>query len=100
MQNIGLVIKRNQPEVAALGREVVAWLQQRGKTILAEDNTSQDVGLERGWRKIEIMQQADLTIVLGGDGTLLSVARRTNQRQVPILGVNLGRLGFNPQMLG
>ncbi len=94
MKNIGLVIKRQQPEVAALGREVVAWLQQRDKTILAEDNTSHDVGLERGWRKVEIMQQADLTIVLGGDGTLLSVARQAGQREVPILGVNLGGLGF------
>ena len=94
METIGLVIKRNRPEVAALGREVIGWLQQRGKTIMAEDNTSHELGLVRGWRKVEIMQQADLAVVLGGDGTLLSVARRAGARPVPILGVNLGGLGF------
>ncbi|MBM4257294.1 MAG: NAD(+)/NADH kinase [Deltaproteobacteria bacterium] len=94
MNTIGLVLKRNTPETVALGRQVAAWLQERGKTILPEDQTSQELGFSRGWRKVEIMQRAELVIVLGGDGTLLSVARRANARVVPILGVNLGSLGF------
>ncbi len=94
MKTIGLVIKVNTPAAIALGRELVAWLQERGKTILPEDRTSEELGLERGWRKVEIMAQADLVVVLGGDGTLLSVARRATTREVPILGVNLGGLGF------
>lgn len=94
MNTIGLVLKRNAPETVALGRQLVAWLQERGKTILPEDQTSEELGFSRGWRKVEIMQRADLVIVLGGDGTLLSVARRANTRIVPILGVNLGSLGF------
>jgi len=94
MNTIGLVLKRNASETIALGRELVTWLQARRKTILPEDQTSQELGFSRGWRKVEIMQQADLVIVLGGDGTLLSVARRASVREVPILGVNLGSLGF------
>ena len=94
MNTIGLVLKRNAPETIALGRELVTWLRGRKKTILPEDQTSHELGFSRGWRKVEIMQQADLVIVLGGDGTLLSVARRANSREVPILGVNLGGLGF------
>ncbi|MEW6296706.1 MAG: NAD(+)/NADH kinase [Thermodesulfobacteriota bacterium] len=94
METVGLVVKRNKPEAVALGREVAAWLRQRQKTVLPEDASSQELGFERGWRKVEIMQQADLVVVLGGDGTLLSVARRAGKREVPILGVNLGGLGF------
>jgi NAD+ kinase len=94
MNTIGLVLKRNAPETIALGRELVTWLRGRKKTVLPEDQTSQELGFSQGWRKVEIMQQADLVIVLGGDGTLLSVARRANSREVPILGVNLGGLGF------
>jgi len=94
MDTIGLVAKRNKPETVALGRELAVWLQARGKTILPEDETSRELGFTQGWRKIEIMQRANLVIVLGGDGTLLSVARRAGQREVPILGVNLGGLGF------
>ena len=94
MQTIGLVIKVNTPAAIALGRDLAAWLQTRGKSILPEDRTSEELGLGRGWRKVEIMAQADLVVVLGGDGTLLSVARRATSRDVPILGVNLGGLGF------
>lgn len=94
MNTIGLVLKRNAPETIALGRELAAWLHTRGKTIMPEDQTSEELGFSHGWRKVEIMQQADLVIVLGGDGTLLSVARRATTREVPILGVNLGSLGF------
>jgi NAD+ kinase len=94
METIGLVIKKNKSETIALGRELATWLQARGKTIMPEDQTSQELGFDKGWRKVEIMQQADLVLVLGGDGTLLSVARRASKREVPILGVNLGGLGF------
>lgn len=94
MDTIGLVVKRNKAEAVALGRELAVWLQARGKTILPEDETSRELGFSQGWRKVEIMQRADLVIVLGGDGTLLSVARRASTREVPILGVNLGGLGF------
>ncbi|MGE0825284.1 MAG: NAD(+)/NADH kinase [Candidatus Binatia bacterium] len=94
MNTIGLVLKRNSHETVVLGRELAAWLHARGKTILPEDQASAELGFAQGWRKIEIMQRADLVIVLGGDGTLLSVARRAGTQDVPILGVNLGSLGF------
>lgn len=94
MDTIGLVVKLKTPEAIRLGRELSIWLQARGKIIMPEDQTSQELGFSRGWRKVEIMSQADLAIVLGGDGTMLSVARRASRREVPILGVNLGSLGF------
>lgn len=94
MNTIGLVVKLKTPEAITLGRKLVTWLQARGKTIMPEDRTNEELGFSKGWRKVEIMQQADLAIVLGGDGTLLSVARRASKREVPILGVNLGSLGF------
>jgi NAD+ kinase len=94
MNTIGLVVKRNKPEAITLGRELAAWLRARGKTLMPEDEICQEVGSTQGWRKVEIMQQADLVIVLGGDGTLLSIARRASTREVPILGVNMGGLGF------
>jgi NAD+ kinase len=94
MDIIGLVVKRNNPKAVDLAKKLVVWLKERGRTILPEDQVSRELGFAQGWRKVEIMEQANLAIVLGGDGTLLSLARRASRRQVPILGVNLGGLGF------
>ncbi len=71
--------------------ELVEWLRRRGLTVLLDESVIRS----RGHAEVEAWsgQQCDLAIVLGGDGTLLAVAR-TLPAGIPILGVNLGSLGF------
>jgi NAD+ kinase len=95
MRRIGIAVKPHKPEAAALLRSLVDWLLQRGCAVLWD----QEAGalcpeLGPGSPRTEVVAEADLMVVLGGDGTLLSVARLMDRREVPILGVNLGGLGF------
>ncbi len=65
--------------------------------ILMESQTAADAGTDLGLRAASISQieaEADLAIVLGGDGTLLGIARQLAPRGIPLIGVNQGRLGF------
>jgi NAD+ kinase len=94
MKNIGIVAKRNQPKALALARRLSAWLRRRRRKVLLEAEVAEALGLPDGVSKQEMMAHADLVIVLGGDGTMLSVARHSGTRRVPVLGVNLGGLGF------
>jgi NAD+ kinase len=73
--------------------ELVAWLEERSIRVLADSRCAGWLGVEPQSREA-LAQKVDLIVALGGDGTLLSVARATGVRAVPILGVNLGRLGF------
>ncbi len=94
MRHIGVVVKRGRPHAAALGRELVAWLRHRDLVPLIDADSASDLGDGPSVPKLELAATADLIIVLGGDGTFLSIARCIRERSVPLLGVHLGGLGF------
>ena len=91
IRTVGLVVKRDRPRAVRLARRMIVWLGRRRVRVLLDAEARLDGAPVR--TKEELAREADLIVVLGGDGTLLSIARRTDAR-VPILGVNLGELGF------
>jgi len=93
IETVGIFLKPGRPEAAEVVRSVVKCLSENAVEALCDPDAASlvdGVALPRE----EIVQRADLAVVLGGDGTLLSVARAVGTRSVPILGVNLGTLGF------
>jgi NAD+ kinase len=95
VQRIGVATKPSKPEAEPVLRNLIAWLRERGREVVLDREAAAIVpGAGPGLPRDEVVAWADLVIVLGGDGTILSVARLIGSREVPILGVNLGGLGF------
>ncbi len=95
-KSIGLIGKYGDPGVADTLKTLGSYLQARGLRVLLDESTATEVpghGLETT-NRTGIGAQCDLAIVVGGDGTLLNAARSLADSGVPLLGVNLGRLGF------
>jgi NAD+ kinase len=90
---IALIGKLGSAEVAASLRELIAFLKARGCEAFIEKDTAAEIG-ERGLDYAAIGARADLAVVIGGDGTLLAAARNLVRHHVPVVGVNLGRVGF------
>lgn len=95
MKRVGIVAKSDRPEAREVVPDLVRWLSARGKQVVLEKETAALVPTATsGVPKADLPAQVELLVVLGGDGTLLSVARLVGDLGVPILGVNLGGLGF------
>jgi NAD+ kinase len=100
MKKIGIIAKRNSPEAIALVRNMAAWLCPKGIEVYVEKEAERSLAAQtpdpllKTVDREEIPKHVQMIIVVGGDGTLLSVARQVVGLDVPILGVNLGGLGF------
>ncbi|PLX81823.1 MAG: NAD(+) kinase [Desulfuromonas sp.] len=94
MKRVGIYAKRSNPDAVRVARELASWLEERGLEVFLEEELASQIGGCQGYTEGTIPAMVHLIIVLGGDGTLISVARLVGDLRTPILGVNLGSLGF------
>ena len=95
-QTIALIGKYNSPEIGDSLLRLAAFLEGRHHAVIIERETAACIhatGYETASLD-EIGERADLAVVLGGDGTMLNIARSLHVYDVPLVGVNQGRLGF------
>ncbi|HXG04052.1 MAG TPA: NAD(+)/NADH kinase [Candidatus Binatia bacterium] len=96
MNRVGIVAKPDAPQAPAALTRLVRWLQTRGLAVVLDKDSAglvPELAVPSAARS-DLPGQVDCIVVLGGDGTLLSVARTVGDLALPLLGVNLGGLGF------
>lgn len=95
MKRVGIIAKIHTPNIQTILGELYQWLTEQGMEVMFDQRTGRLLeNVDAIYPRTKIPTLVDLIIVLGGDGTLLSVARLIGDNEVPILGVNLGSLGF------
>ncbi len=92
--HIGIIGNRSKDPSGAIIRNLIDWLKQRGVGVSVDEEAAGVAGLSAApichWDESNM----DFVIVLGGDGTLLRAAKMICESSIPLLGVNMGRLGF------
>ncbi|PZO94787.1 MAG: NAD kinase [Haemophilus parainfluenzae] len=104
---VGLVLRKNTPSLAKNARTLIEFLLARGRKVMMDQDNSREIENELGidlpsemmrCPLLHLGKKSEVIIVLGGDGTLLTVGRFVAKDQVPLIGINRGRLGFLTQL--
>jgi NAD+ kinase len=93
MHHIAIIYKHARPEAANLAEELGNWLESHQVRVFLRENIDHS-NVRCSYARIHIPETVDAVVVLGGDGTFLSVARFLEDLAIPVVGVNLGGLGF------
>jgi len=104
MNSLAIICKKDRPEPEDILRDLVPWLKERGLDVLMAPKAAEALSLSSiegltACPEEDMAKRADLAVVLGGDGTMLGAARLLAPAGVPILGVNLGDLGFITEVI-
>lgn len=94
MKRIGIIAKTDKPQAVEISGKLINWLKGKGVEPVIDGELGSLLGAPEGCARSEMAACSDMLLVLGGDGTLLSAARLAGTSGIPILGVNLGSLGF------
>jgi NAD+ kinase len=91
LNTVGLIVKPHLVGVEPMITELSDWLVARGCRVIGEEAARH---LLPALSKGDLAEQADLVVVIGGDGTMISAARIIGKRMIPVLGINFGFLGY------
>jgi len=94
MRKVGIIAKTHLTYPTEVVVDLIKWLEKKKIEVFFDNETADAIGLESKQNRLNIISMVDLLIVLGGDGTLLSIARLVAGKSVPVMGVNMGNLGF------
>lgn len=104
IKSVGVVVKPNHAEAFATACELAAWLKERGIATVGEPMSQSEKFTERieddavcgiiTNESRRLGENVDLLVVLGGDGTMIATARLVGDRDIPVLGINYGSLGY------
>ncbi|MBI2677426.1 MAG: NAD(+)/NADH kinase [Candidatus Koribacter versatilis] len=95
MKSVAIISKPGRPQLPEVAARLVKWLKAHSYAVLADTDTCSVLpGLECVARETIAARKPEFVVVVGGDGTMLAAARAVAKAGIPILGVNLGSLGF------
>ncbi|AIG26014.1 MULTISPECIES: NAD(+)/NADH kinase [Brevibacillus] len=95
MKSIGIIANKGKPKARVVARELLYLLEARGAKVYLEQDLAGVIGREDVAVPLyDFSKYVEILCVLGGDGTLLGIARQLAGHNLPVLGINLGTLGF------
>jgi len=95
LQTIGIISRPRRSNLAAVVPRLLKWLEARGIQAVYDEETAASLGdASKGRTRQNVADASQLLLVLGGDGTLLAGAQLAGPREIPVLPINLGSLGF------
>jgi len=95
MKKIGFIVNMQKESAPAIAKQVVNWLIENDMEVYLTNETADALSFSNHGVKVDdLFAISDCILVLGGDGTLLNTARVVAGKNIPLLGINLGQLGF------